>query len=120
MENPNVDDDCAKNRQAEWNKAADQEKQTSDYLKAAYYVNVAARKERVQIFARYALRERRHRQEMQERIRTEDYEDQSQENARDNRGNFHPHMMMRLVRNSNFEFGTSVLNQPFKSRTLKE
>jgi hypothetical protein len=71
MEDPNVYDNRAKNRQAQGNKATDQQQQTSDHLKPADDINVAALKECVQVFAGYALRKRRHRKEMQECVGAE-------------------------------------------------
>ena len=58
-------------------------------LEAADDVNVAAGKKGVQIFAGHTLRERRHRKEMQERIRTKDNENEPEKNAGDNGENSH-------------------------------
>jgi hypothetical protein len=89
VERPNVYDDGAENRQAERNEATDQEKQAANNLEAADDVNVAAGKKGVQIFAGHTLRERRHRKEMQERIRTKDNENEPEKNAGDNGENSH-------------------------------
>lgn len=74
MEGPNVYYDGGENRQAKRNESADQEKQSTDELKTADDVNVAAREKRVQIFTSYTLRQRRHGKEMQETVRTKENE----------------------------------------------
>jgi len=103
VEGPNIYYDRAENYQAERNEPTDQEKQATDDLEAADDVNVAAGEKRVQIFTSHTLRERRHRKEMQQSVRTKENEDQSKKDSDGNSKNFHPSTMPLSDANSNTE-----------------
>ena len=90
VEEPNVYDDRAKNRQSQRNKAADQQQQSADDLEAADEVHVTTLNKRVKVFTGQSFRHLSHGNKMQECIGTKNNEDQSEKYASNDGGDFHP------------------------------
>jgi hypothetical protein len=99
----NVHNDGSKQNQAERNKASDEQEQAADDLEYGNDVKVMAQKKRLGEVPGQRWRWRWHRNEMQKDIRTEDDENESEKNPRDNRCDFHSHNVTWLFRNSNLE-----------------
>ena len=89
VENPDVEDDCAENRQGERDEASYQQQQAANYLKGTDDVNVTALKKRSQVKPDQTLRYRRHGKEMQKRVRAEHDEDQSEQDTGNDGQDFH-------------------------------
>jgi len=76
-----VHDDRTENRQTKGNEASDEQEQAAEYLQAADYVNVAAGKKHFYKISGQILRNRRHGNEMQKRVRAEHDENESEQVA---------------------------------------
>ena len=70
-------------------KASDEQEQAADDLEHGNDVKIMAQEKRLREVSKQSRRRRRHRNEVQEDVRTEDDENESEKNPRNNRGNFH-------------------------------
>jgi len=102
----NVHNDGSKQHQAERDKASDKQEQAADDLEYGDDVKVMAQKERLGEVSGQRGWWRRHRNKMQEDVRTEDDENESEKNPRDDGGDFHARIVRCFTRNSNLNLGS--------------
>ena len=88
-----VHNDGSKQNQAERDKTSDKQEQAADDLEYGDDVKIMAQEKRLGEVSKQSRRRRWHRNEMQEDVRTEDDENESEKNPRNNRGNFHSHIV---------------------------
>jgi hypothetical protein len=84
-----VHNDGSKQNQTERNETSDKQEQAANYLEQGDDVKVMAQEKRLREVSKQSRRRRWHRNKMQEDVRTEDDENESEKNPRNNRGNFH-------------------------------
>jgi hypothetical protein len=99
----NVHNDGSKQNQAERDKASDEQQQAADHLEYGNDVKVMAQEKRLGEVTDEPRRWRRHRNEMQKDVRTEDDKNESEKNPGNNGGYFHSNMVTWLIGNSNVE-----------------
>jgi len=98
-----VHNDGSEQNQTERNETSDEQEQAANYLEQGDNVKIVALEKGLTEISKQPRRRRRHRNEMQKDIRTEDNEDQPEKNSRDNGDDFHFEIMMWLMVNSNLE-----------------
>jgi len=84
-----VYNDGSEQNQTERNETSDKQEQAADYLEQGDDVKIVTQEKRLAEVSKQSWRWRRHRNEVQEDVRTEDDKDESEKNASNNRGNFH-------------------------------
>jgi translation initiation factor IF-3 len=89
--------------QTERDETSDKHEQAANYLEHGDDVKVMAQEKGLREVSNQSRRRRRHRNEVQEDVRTEDNENESEKNTRDDGGDFHSQMVTRLTGNSNLE-----------------
>jgi hypothetical protein len=85
----NVHDDGSKQNEPERDKASDDQEQAANDLEYGDNVKVMTQKKSLREVTEESQRWRRHRNKMQEDVRTEYDENEPEKNPSDNRGNFH-------------------------------
>ena len=94
MNEIDVHNDGSKQNQTERNEASDKQEQAADDLENGDDVKVMAQEKRLAEVSKQSRRRRWHRNKMQEDVRTEDDENESEKNSDNSCGNFHA----RIVR----------------------
>jgi hypothetical protein len=90
----NVDDHGSKQNQAQRDETSDKQEQAANYLEHGDDVKIVAQEKGLREVSKQSRRRRWHRNKMQEDVRTEDDENESEKNPDNNCGNFHA----RIVR----------------------
>ena len=103
MNEIDVYNDRSKQNQAERDETSDKQEQAANYLEHGDDVKIVAQEKRLAEVSKQSRRRRWHRNKMQEDVRTEDDEDESEKNPRNDRCDFHSHNVTWLFRNSNLE-----------------
>ena len=94
MNQVNVHNDGSKQNQTERNETSDKQEQAADDLEHGDDVKLVAQEKGLREVSKQSRRRRWHRNKMQEDVRTEDDENESEKNPSNNGGNFHA----RIVR----------------------
>lgn len=89
MNEIDVHNDGSEQKQAERDEAPDKQEQAVNYLEHGDDVKVVAQEKGLREVSKQSRRRWRHRNEVQEDIRPEYNEDQSEKNAGDNSSDFH-------------------------------
>ena len=90
MNEIDVHDDGSEQNQTERNETSDKQEQAADDLEHGHDVKIVAQEKGLSEVSKQPRRRRRHRNEVQENVRTEDNENEPEKNPSDNRGDFHP------------------------------
>jgi hypothetical protein len=85
----NVHNDGSKQNQTERDKSPDKQEQAANYLEHGDDVKIMAQEKRLREVSKQSRRRRWHGNKMQEDVRTEDDENESEKNPSNNGGNFH-------------------------------
>jgi len=89
-----VHDHGSEQNQTERDETSDKQEQAAEYLEQGDDVKIVAQEKRLAEVSKQSRRRRWHRNKMQEDVRTEDDENESEKNPDNNCGNFHA----RIVR----------------------
>lgn len=89
VEQQNVDDDGAEQRQSERNESSSQAEHTPDYLQRSHRVKVVAHEQRLGEVAGWAAWWRWHGKELQEKVQSEKDEYATQDNSSNRNDDFH-------------------------------
>jgi len=84
-----VYNDGSEQNQTERDETSDKHEQAADYLEQGDDVKIVTQEKGLAEVSKQSRRWRRHRNEVQEDVRTEDDKDESEKNASNNRGSFH-------------------------------
>src|SRR4030095_3854146 len=92
-----VHNDGSEQNQAERDETSDKQEQAADDLEHGDDMKIVAQEKGLREVSKQPRRWRRHRNEVQEDVRTEDNEDQPEKNPRDNGGDFHLNIVAWLI-----------------------
>jgi hypothetical protein len=85
-----IHNDGSEQNQTERDETSDKQEQTANDLEHGDDVKIVANEKGLREVSKQTRRRRWHRNEVQEDVRTEDNENESEKNPRDNGGDFHP------------------------------
>jgi hypothetical protein len=85
-----IHNDGSEQDQTERDETSDKQEQAANYLEYGDDVKIVANKKGLREVSQQARRRRWHWNEVQKDVRTEDNENESEKNSRDNGGDFHP------------------------------
>src|SRR6266446_3787864 len=95
MDQVDVHNDRAEQKQTEWNKASDEQKRAADHLQRTDNVKVMTQKECLTEVSNQRRRRRRRWDEVQKDVQPEHNKNESEQDASDDSGDFH---IVRLTR----------------------
>ena len=97
MNEIDVHNDGSEQNQTERDETPGKQEQAADDLEHGDEVKIVANEKSLREVSKQSRRRRRHRNEVQENVRTEDDEDQPEKNPRDNGGDFHASIVTWLI-----------------------